>query len=80
MLSIATRQERVLLTFNNEDFGELVFRDKQKAPFGVILFRVLQDAPDRIQTIVEALESRTDWVGHFSVVDTNNIRRHPLPD
>ena len=31
VLSMATRQERILLTFDKEDFGELVFRDKQKA-------------------------------------------------
>ena len=80
VLSMATGQERILITFDKEDFGELVFRDKQKAPFGVILFRVPQDAPDRVQTIVQALESRTDWAGHFSVVDTNNMCRHPLPD
>lgn len=78
VLTFATTSERLLITFDKEDFGKLIFQDKQKAPFGVILFRIPRDTPDRIQTIIEELESRTDWRGHFSTVDENGIRRRQL--
>ena len=74
VLSRATTEERALITFD-KGFGKLVFKDKQKAPFGIILFRILQDTPDRGQTIVEILESKGDWSGRFSVVrGENNVR------
>ena len=81
VLSRATTEERILLTADKEDFGELVFRDKQKAPYGIILFRIHNQKPsERAQTIILALESRTNWKGHFSSVrDENNIRMKPLP-
>ena len=31
------------------------------------------------QTTVAALESRTDWPGHFSVVELGRVRMTPLP-
>ena len=81
VLARATTEGRILITFDKEDFGELIFRDKQKAPFGVILFRIQQDIPNRTQTIVTALESRSSWAGYFSTVrDEDDIRPRPLPN
>ncbi len=76
VLSRATAEERILLTADKGHFGRLVFIDKQKAPYGIILFRIQDQKPSvRAQTIVTAIESRTNWQGHFSVVrDENNIR------
>lgn len=81
VLSRATAERRILLTADKGHFGRLVFRNRQKAPYGVILFRIQDQKPsDRAQTIVTALESRTNWQGHFSVVkDANDIRMRPLP-
>ena len=73
VLSRATSERRILLTLD-KDFDELVYRNKLKAPFGIILFRIPQ-------TIVAVLESRTDWTGHFFVVrDENDIDMRPLPE
>ena len=72
VLSRATAEKRILLTLD-KDFRELFFRDELKAPFGIILFRIPQEAPDREQTIVALLESRTDWAGHFSVINENGV-------
>ena len=80
VLSRATAEERILLTADTGHFGRLVFIDKQKAPYGIILFRIQKPPTERAQTIVTALESRTNWQGHFSVVrDENDIRMTPLP-
>ncbi len=79
VLSRATTEGRILITFD-KDFGELVFRLGLRAPSGVILFRIPLYSPSVIaQTAIAVLESRTDWAGHFSVVDENRVRMTPLP-
>ena len=78
VLSRATAEERILITFD-KDFGELVFRLGLNAPSGIILFRIPTDSPSFVaQTAVTVLESRTDWAGHFSVVDENRVRMTTL--
>ena len=78
VLSRATTEGRILITLD-KDFGELVFRLGLAAPSGVILFRFLPTSPSVVaQTVVTVLESRTDWQGHFSVVDETRVRMTPL--
>ena len=83
VLSRATSEGRVLLTSDKGHFGRLIFRNKQKAPFGVILFRVRRynRSPSKVaQIIANIVESRSDWTGHFSVVhNENDIRQRPMP-
>ena len=81
VLSYATADQRTLITFD-KDFGELVFRDGEKAPFGIILFRFPPETSltSQARIVVNVLERRTDWTGHFfSVSDTGRIRPRPLP-
>ena len=79
----ATTEGRTLLTCD-KDFGDLVFRDNLKAPFGIILFRIRREnrSPSEIaQIIVNTLESRSDWTESFFVVhDENDIRQSLLPN
>ena len=83
VLSRATSEERILLT-SDKDFGDLVFRDRLRAPFGIILFRIHREnrSPSEIaQIIINTLESQSDWTGHFSVVhNEGDIRRSSLPN
>lgn len=81
VLSHSTDSQRTLITFDKE-FGELVFRDRVKAPFGIILFRFPPEVSlaSQARIVVNVLEKRTDWTGHFfSVSDTGQIRPRPLP-
>jgi hypothetical protein len=32
------------------------------------------------RVVASTLESRADWVGHFSVIERSRIRMTPLPD
>ncbi len=84
ILSRATSEERILLTSDKGHFGRLIFRDKQKAPLGVILFRIRREnrSPSEVaQIIVNTLESQSNWAGSFFVVhDENKIRQSPLPN
>lgn len=80
VLSQALSEKRVLITFD-KDFGELVFRAGKEASCGVVLFRIALRSPHSVaQAVVQALESRTDWVGHFSIVDDSRIRMTRLPE
>jgi predicted nuclease of predicted toxin-antitoxin system len=81
VLSFATSERRILLTFDKGDFGELIFQGRQKAPFGIILFRIRNErSPSEIaQIIVNVVEQQSNWSGHFSVVhNENRMRMIPL--
>lgn len=79
ILRRAQQEERILITFD-KDFGELAFRSKLPATSGVILFRTSAPSSDYVaQTAVQAIASRPDWAGHFSVIEDNRIRMTQLP-
>src|SRR5262245_16529887 len=65
VLARALAQERLLITFD-KDFGGLVFRQGAKASHGIILFRISQLSSASLATrLVDVLDSRNDWSGHF---------------
>jgi predicted nuclease of predicted toxin-antitoxin system len=80
VLSRAHEENRLLITFD-KDFGELVFKRGAKASHGVVLFRIPQSSATAVAARVSAvLSSRTDWAGHFSVVEEFAVRMRPLPN
>jgi len=80
LLTRAMRGDRVLITFDT-DFGDLVYLVGRPASCGIVLFRIARvPAAERPAFIANALTARTDWPGHFSVVDERNIRSRVLPD
>jgi len=75
----AVRESRLLLTLD-KDFGELAFKTGLTAQCGIILIRIAPKSPEHLtKLIVEALEKRLHWKGHFSVIDERQIRMTPLP-
>lgn len=79
ILARAQAEDRIVIT-HDKDFGELAFRSRLPASCGVILFRLAGTDPQMdSQRILEAVESRGDWAGHFSVVTDDRIRMRPLP-
>ncbi len=79
ILARAVAEERVLLTFD-KDFGELAFQHGLPATCGVILLRLTAaSSREAAEKITAALRGRTDWPGHFSVIDDRRIRMRPLP-
>jgi predicted nuclease of predicted toxin-antitoxin system len=78
VLKRAMEEERILITFD-KDFGELAFKRGLPASCGIILFRIPLLSPQYVVKIVnEALKSRDDWAGYFSVVEMNRIRMKPI--
>lgn len=77
VLERAVGEARVLITFR--DFGELAWRFKLPAECGVVLSRVPMPPPNGIGVaITNVLSQRTDWTGHFSVVEPGRIRMRLL--
>jgi predicted nuclease of predicted toxin-antitoxin system len=79
ILARAQAELRLVVT-QDKDFGELAFRIGLPADCGIVLFRLSGSDPlaDN-QRIVEVINSRTDWAGHFAVADAARIRIRPLP-
>jgi predicted nuclease of predicted toxin-antitoxin system len=80
VLARAHDERRLLLTFD-KDFGELAFRKGLPASScGVILLRGGAVSPARLAEKVAAVpRSRSDWAGHFSVIEEDRVRMTPLP-
>jgi predicted nuclease of predicted toxin-antitoxin system len=78
VLTWAARDERILLTFD-KDFGELAKASALPATCGIILLRITMPRPNEVgRRLAGLIMSRTDWVGHFSVIEDNRIRMRPL--
>lgn len=79
VLARAQEENRILLTFD-KDFGEFAWRERLPAACGVMLFRLPMPAPTDVgRVIVEIMNARGDWAGHFSVIEVDRIRMRPLP-
>jgi len=79
ILEWARSEDRILLTFD-KDFGELAFQARLPSSSGIVLFRISAPSAAHVARVaVAALESRTDWAGHFAVVEDGRIRMTPLP-
>jgi hypothetical protein len=47
---------------------------------GIVLFRLAAaSSAEMARTVLAAIGSRSDWAGHFSVVEPGRIRMRPLP-
>jgi predicted nuclease of predicted toxin-antitoxin system len=79
VLERAQREGRIVITFE-KDFGELAFRAGLPAQSGIILFRISAPSAAHVARAAStAVASRTDWAGHFAVVEDHRIRMTPLP-
>jgi len=77
---LRARQEGRLVVTHDKDFGELAFRKGLPAECGILLFRLSgADPASDSRRMLEAIESRQDWAGHFAVVTDDQIRIRPLP-
>lgn len=79
ILERAQAESRIVVTFD-KDFGELAFRSRLPASSGIILFRIAAPSAEHVAKVaITAVESRSDWEGHFAVVEDDRIRMTPLP-
>ena len=78
IIHFATKEQRVLVT-HDQDFGELVFKKGNRAPFGVVLFRYEPPHPEEVaKRLVMMLRSGLyQFKGSFTTVDENKVRQRP---
>lgn len=78
VLARAVQENRILLTFD-KDFGELAYRAGLPADCGIVLFRIPMSSSAYVaEHALNAIGTRWDWSGHFSVVEEDRIRIKPL--
>ena len=78
VLAWAVREERIILTFD-KDFGELAWRAGLPASSGIVLIRLPMPRAAEAGTILAArIHERTDWAGHFTVIEPGRVRMRPL--
>jgi predicted nuclease of predicted toxin-antitoxin system len=77
VLAIAVREQRILLTYDRADFGELIFRYRHRH-CGVILLRLLtlHDVliENQKQRLLYVLTRYQDQLHHFLVVIAKKVR------
>jgi predicted nuclease of predicted toxin-antitoxin system len=79
ILRRAAAEDRIVVT-SDKDFGELVFRVKQRSA-GVILLRIDVASEQERAAVVEKFWPQIEAAvpGHFVVVTSRTVRRSPLP-
>ena len=71
VLAKVVQEDRVLVTFDKEDFGNLVFAAGAEAQCGVVLFRFRDTStPEQVDFMVGVLDTNAPWSGRFSVIRT----------
>ena len=69
---------RVIITCDL-DFGTLIVAGHRAEAAGVILIRFRASSPSGLaEYVVDAIDARVDWEGHFSVVESDRIRMRRL--
>jgi predicted nuclease of predicted toxin-antitoxin system len=78
VLAHTANESRILLTFD-KDFGELARNSALPLTCGVVLFRLtMPRTTDVGRALAELVVSRSDWAGHFSVIEADRVRMRPL--
>jgi predicted nuclease of predicted toxin-antitoxin system len=80
VLDLARHSNRVILTFDH-DYGDLVFRQRLRAP-GIVLYRMprLPDPEEPARIILKlTAQSNVTFLGSFIVVSEHAIRIVPMP-
>ena len=78
LLNKAITEKRTVLTFD-KDFGTRAFRVELPASCGIILLRFTPRSPTTVSDlVVSALQTRSEWIGYFSVIEETRIRMRPL--
>ena len=78
VLAWATREQRILLTFD-KDFGELARESALPHTCGVVLLRTPMPRPGDVgQRLADLITARDDWAGCFSVIEPGCVRMRPL--
>jgi predicted nuclease of predicted toxin-antitoxin system len=80
VMALAIAEGRICVTFD-KDFGELATGSDLAEGFGVVLARLPSTPRATLGTrIASAIDGRSDWSGHISVVAPGRLRMRPLTE
>ena len=77
VLAMARVQGSLLVTYD-KDFGELMFRDAELRPYGIILIRWTEIKPVDLANKIEIILREESIAGKFTVLTKRGIRQRPL--
>jgi len=73
VVALAARDRRICLTFD-KDFGELAAKTTLPIDCGVVLLRLsMQPSIASAARLAATIHERTDWAGHFSVIEPGRV-------
>jgi predicted nuclease of predicted toxin-antitoxin system len=79
VLAHSARTRRILITLD-ADFGTLVFLGRRRPPRAIVLFRLpAAELVERIEVVIDAMESALVAEGLFVVIDQHGVRTRRLP-
>jgi predicted nuclease of predicted toxin-antitoxin system len=74
----AARESRIILTFD-KDFGEIARGAGLPEACGVVLFRLSMPSSGEVGVrLANLVGGRSDWAGHFSVIEPDRVRMRPF--
>ncbi len=80
VLSLAFREERIILTFDR-DYGRLLYEVGLPPPTGVVYFRFVPSSFEEPAEYLLGLLGRTDFSvsGRLTVAERDRVRQRPFP-
>lgn len=74
----AARESRIILTFD-KDFGKIARGASLPSACGIVLFRFPMPSSAEVGArLANVVHGRSDWAGHFSVVEPDRVRMRPF--
>lgn len=78
ILKKAFLESLVIITFDR-DYGELIYKNKQLPPAGIIYLRFIPSHPEYAADMLQRLfKSSIQIVGKFTVLETDKVRQRDL--
>ena len=78
VLALAVASRAILIT-NDRDFGELIFRERQRPPSCILYVRVRNRPPEDIAARLVAILAEATYDGNLIVIDDAETRRRSFP-
>jgi predicted nuclease of predicted toxin-antitoxin system len=79
VLDWAVREGRWIVTFDR-DYGDLVFARGRATPRCVVFLRLSEYRPEDVaERLLPILGDAESFHGHFVVVESDTVRKRPLP-
>jgi len=78
VLEKAHLEQLIILTYDS-DYGELIYKNQQRVPLGVVYFRLRPQTPELVaQVLGKVIEANIPLENKFTTIGENKIRQRTL--